>query len=81
MNQSDNQSNSRRQFFSTSLRYLTLGGFSILVAGQEMKRRRLANDPNCIRLYTCKDCVEFNGCKLEKSVAFRASEELELKQL
>ena len=35
--------------------------------------RRLKNDPNCIRLYTCNQCVEFaTGCQLPKAENFRS---------
>lgn len=50
----------------------SLGGLA--VAG-ELKRRRLANDPNCIRLWTCADCAEFDGCAKPKAATFQQSQE------
>jgi|TARA_B100001964_G_scaffold72759_1_gene82471 uncharacterized protein YlaI len=39
---------------------------------QSIKTHRLENDPNCIRLYTCNECVEFAaGCSLPKADKFR----------
>ena len=34
---------------------------------QEVKRRRLANDPNCLKLTVCSDCVEFGRCTKPKA--------------
>lgn len=48
-----------------------LAGLGGLVVAGETKRRRLANDPNCIRLQTCADCVEFGGCTKPKAEDFR----------
>ncbi len=64
---------SRRQFFSAGVRCLGFGGVAAFAVLQERKRRRLADDPNCIRLNTCADCVEFSGgCTEDKAEAFRA---------
>ena len=72
----DNQSPAspdRRKFFATGARTLAAGGLAAFVALQEVKRRRLAGDPNCIRLDTCSDCVELGaGCQLDKAEDFRA---------
>lgn len=65
----------RRQFLSAGVRCLAFGGVGAFVAMQEWKRRRLAGDPNCIRLNTCADCVEFSGgCTKDKAEAFRAQD-------
>ena len=61
----------RRQFLKSSSRYLLLSGFTGLVVTSEAKRRRLANDPNCIRLLTCSDCIEFGGCTKNKANTYR----------
>lgn len=61
----------RRQFLRSGARYSILAGLGGLVAMEEIKRRRLANDPNCIRVWTCEDCVEFGGCTKNKAVNFR----------
>ena len=66
----------RRQFLASSVRYLSLGGLSVFVVAQELKRKRLLNDPNCIKLFTCQDCVEFSGCKLDKADTYRAENNL-----
>ena len=61
----------RRGFFAAvarSLGFASLGGFAV---AQEIKRRRLVNDPQCIKLLTCSDCAEFRGCTKPKAVAAR----------
>jgi len=63
----------RRQFFAIGMRTLIIGGIGSFALSQEAKRRRLANDPNCIRLNTCTDCIEFSsGCTKDKAETFRA---------
>jgi|GEM_PF-833630 len=70
-------STKRRQFFATGMRCLIVGGIGSFAAMQEMKRRRLIGDPNCVRLNTCSDCVEFSsGCSLDKAEKFRAEKNL-----
>ncbi|MCB1229832.1 MAG: hypothetical protein KDN19_06180 [Verrucomicrobiae bacterium] len=64
----------RRQFFASGARVLAVGGMASFAAFQEWKRRQLCDDPNCIRLNTCSDCVELGaGCQKEKAKEFRAS--------
>jgi len=64
----------RRDFIAAGTRYAALGGFAAYLGAQAIKRQRLANDPNCIRLYTCQDCVELAaGCRLPKAENFRAA--------
>ncbi|HAM72925.1 MAG TPA: hypothetical protein DCM86_14900 [Verrucomicrobiales bacterium] len=66
---------SRRRFFTgiaRSLGWASLGGFAV---AQDLKRRRLQGDPNCIRLYTCTECAEFRGCTKPKAVEARAEAE------
>ena len=65
---------SRRTFLSGMVRVAGLGSLAALVAGQELKRRRLVDDPECIRPNVCADCVEFGGCDLPKAVAARRSD-------
>jgi len=63
----------RRQFFAIGMRTVIIGGIGSFALSQEAKRRRLANDPNCIRLDTCQDCVELPaGCTKDKAENFRA---------
>lgn len=63
----------RRQFFVVGARCVAVGSIAAFAAFQEVKRRRLAGDPNCIRLDTCTDCVELgSGCQKDKAVNFRA---------
>ena len=62
----------RRDLLTGGVRLLALGGMAAYATAQTLKARRLENDPNCIRLYTCDDCVEFaSGCKLPKAYQFR----------
>jgi hypothetical protein len=69
-------STNRRKFFAAGARCLALGGIVSFAAMQEWKRRRLAGDPNCIKLETCSDCVELGaGCQKDKAIRFRAAEQ------
>ena len=67
-------SESRRRFLLAGGRLLALGGLASFVLAQEAKRRRLPDDPKCIELYTCKECVEFGRCAKPKAERFRVSQ-------
>ncbi len=72
--ESEQSEKGRREFLTTGARLLGVGGMAAFVAAQAQKSRLLADDPNCIRLYTCSDCVELpHGCQLPKAQDFRAS--------
>lgn len=68
------QSPSRRQFLLAGGRLLGLGGLGAYVAGQAFKRRRLVNNPNCVKLSTCQDCLELARCTKPKAQRFRISQ-------
>ena len=74
MNQeSESQNKGRRDFLATGARLFAVGGMAAFAAAQAKKSDRLANDPNCIKLFTCSDCIELpNGCQLPKAQNFRA---------
>jgi hypothetical protein len=61
----------RRRFLTAGTRYALLAGMAGLAVVAEIKRGRLAHDPNCIRLWTCADCAEFGGCPKTKAADFR----------
>jgi hypothetical protein len=61
----------RRDFLAGVARTIGLGSLGALAVGQELKRRRLAGDPECIRPNVCADCIEFGGCPLPKAEAAR----------
>ncbi len=61
----------RRAFLRSGTRYVLLAGLGGLVVAGESKRRRLANDPDCIRVWTCDDCAQFGGCTKPKAEDFR----------
>lgn len=72
--ENNNPETPRRDFIATSARVVALGGMATLAITQARKGKLLANDPNCIRLETCSDCIELDsGCKLDKAQAFRAA--------
>ena len=73
MNSCPNRPTNRRRFFITAARSAALLALAALAAGQETKRRRLANDPSCIKLSVCSDCVEFGRCTKPKARAARQS--------
>jgi hypothetical protein len=61
----------RRQFLQAGTRYALLSALGSLAVAGELKRRRLADDPNCVRVWTCADCVEFGACAKPKAQDFR----------
>ena len=65
---------SRRRFFTTAARSGALLVLTTFAGWQEIKRRRLANDPNCIKLMTCADCIEFNRCLKPKAQGARRAD-------
>lgn len=65
----------RRQWIAKAARSVIMTAMAAFGIGQVYKARKLANDPNCVRLYTCNDCVEYGGCELDKAVAFRETQE------
>ncbi|MBN8461046.1 MAG: hypothetical protein J0M04_24720 [Verrucomicrobia bacterium] len=67
----------RRRFLQAGTRYVLLTALGGLAVVAEAKRRRLSNDPNCIRLWTCADCVEFGSCSKPKAQDFRQSNVLD----
>ena len=64
---------SRRRFLAGGARYALLGGLLGYFAHQKLRAARLEGDPNCVRLYTCADCIEFSGCSLPKAEDFRGA--------
>jgi hypothetical protein len=71
MNSSPHHSICRRGFFITAARSAALLALTTFAAWQETKRRRLANDPNCIKISVCSDCVEFGQCTKPKAQSAR----------
>lgn len=70
---SDTPKNGRREFLATGARLFAVGGMAAFATAQARKGDRLADDPNCIKLFTCSDCIELpNGCQLPKANTFRA---------
>jgi hypothetical protein len=61
-----------RQFLKSGGRYALLTSLAGLGVASEIKRRKLADDPNCTRIWTCADCVEFGVCSKPKAESFRA---------
>jgi hypothetical protein len=64
----------RRQFLQAGTRYALLSALGGLAVAGELKRRRLADDPNCVRLWTCTDCVEFGSCAKPKAQDFQQAQ-------
>ncbi|MDC0325257.1 hypothetical protein OAM01_00705 [bacterium] len=65
---------SRRAWIPQCIRGALLAGMAAFGIGQVYKGQRLATDPDCIKLTTCTDCVEFGGCNLDKAAASRISQ-------
>ncbi len=72
-NPSPQPATSRRGFFVTAARgamLFVLGAFGLQ---QEIKRRRLAADPKCLKLTPCAACGEFGLCPKPKAQEARAT--------
>jgi hypothetical protein len=63
----------RRGFLARIARSLGFASMGAFAVAQEMKRRRLANDPECLRFNPCRDCSEFTGCSKPKAREARGS--------
>lgn len=61
----------RREILNAGARTLMVGTLLAYFVQQRERGKLLANDPSCIRLDTCTDCIEFGGCSLPKSHAHR----------
>lgn len=57
----------RRRFFAAVARWSAVLAFGVFAAWQEARRRRLAHDPKCVKLNTCRECVEFGRCTKPKA--------------
>jgi hypothetical protein len=69
----------RREFLRGAARFLMLGGLGAYFIQQRQRAALLANDPSCIKLNTCSDCIEFSGCSLPKSHTHREEQAARLK--
>ena len=61
----------RRGFLVAWARSAALVVLAAFAWWQDAKRRRLANDPDCIKLSACTDCLEFGRCTKPKAQAAR----------
>ena len=76
MNSLPDRSIDRRSFFVAAARSGVLLALATLAAWQETKRRRLATDPNCLKLAGCSECVEFGRCTKPKAQSVRSNSSL-----
>lgn len=65
---------SRRNFLRSGARLLIIGGAISFAIDQEGKRRRLVDDPKCVRLNPCLECSKFQACTRVKAEAARSSD-------
>ena len=65
---------SRRDFFRSVARYLTLAGL-VSMAGFLWARQRSAGPEACINLEICHGCPAFEGCALPPALARKRSTE------
>jgi|RhiMethySRZTD1v2_1073278.scaffolds.fasta_scaffold3001523_2 hypothetical protein len=66
----------RRGFLVSGARTGGMLALATFAAWQETKRRRLANDPNCLKLSVCSECVEFGRCPKPRAQAARSKPSL-----
>jgi len=66
----------RRGFFTTAARSAALLALGAFAGWEEIKRRRLTNDPTCIKLTTCSECAEFVRCTQPKAQSARSNSSL-----
>ena len=65
---------SRRDFFRSAARYLTLAGL-VSMAGFLWARRKSAAPEACINLEICHGCPAFGGCALPPALARKRTTE------
>ena len=75
MNSLASRSINRRGLFIAVARPAALLTLAAFAAWQEIKRRRLANDPNCLKFSVCSDCIEFGRCTKPKAQTARREAE------
>lgn len=63
----------RRGFFVAASRSAAFVALAAFATWEEAKRRRLANDPNCLKLSGCADCVELGRCPRPRAESARRS--------
>jgi hypothetical protein len=67
MNDSPENRCTRRELFSSSVRYVALGGLTLLSAGLVLRQGRAA----CPRLPDCRGCAALDRCSLPEAVEVR----------
>lgn len=62
----------RRGFLAAIARSAVTLAIAAFAIWQEIKRRGLEGDPDCVKLSACADCVEFGRCGKPKARQARA---------
>lgn len=73
MPSSNQRPSTRREFLTAAGRSVALVVLAVFAGWQEVKRRRLVNDPRCVKLKVCSDCLEFGRCAKPKAEEARRS--------
>lgn len=55
------------------MRLVLLAGLGSLAIVDEAKRL-LGKDTNCVHVWTCADCMEFDGCAQPKALDFQKAQ-------
>ena len=71
MNENNPSTFNRRELLESVVRFGFLGAAGVFTVQQLRRAERLKDDPTCIKLDTCNECIEFGGCSLPKSVNYR----------
>ncbi len=62
----------RRDLLHGGARVALVGGLFAYFLQQRKRALLLVDDPSCVKLETCAECIEFGGCTLPKSEDHRA---------
>ena len=63
----------RRQFFTGTARYMTLGLIGFAAGSMLKKRRKLVLEGKCVNDYICAGCKLYEGCQLPEAISRKES--------
>jgi len=58
------ETQNRREMCRSALRYLALGGITVLSAGLIVRRTASSAPASCRRSLSCRECAAFDHCRL-----------------
>jgi hypothetical protein len=73
MSEQSEKIKTRRELFTTILRYATLGVLGVIGVAAFAKRRRLAQNGICVNRQICRSCGIFKECDLPRALSAKTS--------